>query len=114
MAQKSLKINDLAKKMKCSAPTISSWRSGTIPSAMETQRLLAKVLDINVEELIYGKNKAAVFSNSKNFADKALRLKITKKVEQILDDAESVEGGLEHFYMELALRFPQEIYKNSD
>lgn len=111
MAKKSLSIRELASAMNCSLPTISAWRSGTIPSSIKTQYQLAKVLSIDVETLIYGRSGDMVFSNIKESSNVELREKIKKRVSQILDDAENVSGGLEHFYLELSLRFPREIYK---
>ncbi len=110
MTKKSLKIKDLADAMNCSTPTVSAWRSGTIPSSIQTQRNLAKVLGVDVEDLIYGTRSELIFSNSLNKPE--LRERICDRVKEILDDAESVSGGLEHFYIELLMRFPREIYKN--
>lgn len=110
MMKKSLKIKDLADAMNCSTPTVSAWRSGTIPSSIQTQRNLAKVLGVDVEDLIYGTRSELIFSNSLNKLE--LRERICDRVKEILDDAESVSGGLEHFYIELLMRFPREIYKN--
>ncbi len=110
MTKKSLKIKDLADAMNCSTPTVSAWRSGTIPSSIQTQRNLAKVLGVDVEDLIYGTRSELIFSNSLNKLE--LRERICDRVKEILDDAESVSGGLEHFYIELLMRFPREIYKN--
>ncbi len=110
MTKKSLKIKDLADAMNCSTPTVSAWRSGTIPSSIQTQRNLAKVLGVDVEDLIYGTRSELIFSNSLNKLE--LRERICDRVKEILDDAESVSGGLEHFYIELLMRFPREVYKN--
>lgn len=112
MAKKSLKIRDLAEAMNCSMPTVSAWRSGTIPTSIKTQQNLARILDVDVEGLIYGGKSELVFSNSKCPNAPELREKINNRVKQILDDAEGVSGGLEHFYLELLIRFPHEIYKN--
>ena len=110
MTKKSLKIKDLADAMNCSTPTVSAWRSGTIPSSIQTQRNLAKVLGVDVEDLIYGTRSELIFSNSLNKLE--LRERICDRVKEILDDAESGTGGLEHFYIELLMRFPREVYKN--
>lgn len=112
MTKKSLKIKDLAEAMNCSTPTVSAWRSGTIPSSIQTQQNLARILDVDVEDLIYGTRNDLIFSNCGSTNKLEMRERIYERVRQILDDAESVSGGLEHFYIELLIRFPRETYKN--
>lgn len=126
MARKSLNISELSNLMGCSKPTISSWRSGTIPYSLDIQKKLATILEVEVEVLIYGKEsniyldapKETIFSNELNSKEEKLNTqhrKLRKQIEsyfnQILDEAEETPFALEHLYIELKIRFPKNIYK---
>ncbi len=56
--EKGLTQDELARRINVSRQTVSSWETGRNEPDIESLQLLAGVLDVTVEELIYGKRNA--------------------------------------------------------
>lgn len=112
MANKSLKIRDVARMMNCSGPTVSSWRGGKLPPP-ETQKRLADVLGVPTEYLAFGIGEDSVFSNTRERrSETGVRKSIESHISSLLNDAEKIPGCLEHMYIELLLKFPSGVYSS--